>query len=91
MSRGTGGPDFRLGAARGYPEVVDLVRGITGNTAGLGPRAEISRVERDAPIVFQAAHLSDGARVRDVSFDVRAGGEGKRSLPRIVSARKQSS
>ena len=51
----------------------DLVRGITGTTAGLGPRAEISRVERNAPMVFKAAHLSDGARVRDVSFDVRAG------------------
>ena len=51
----------------------DLVRGITGSTAGLGPRAEISRVERDAPVVFQVSHLSDGARVRDVSFDVRAG------------------
>ncbi|MFD1714820.1 sugar ABC transporter ATP-binding protein [Amnibacterium flavum] len=51
----------------------DLVRGITGSTVGLGPRAEISRVDRDAPIVFSASHLSDGDRVRDVSFDVRAG------------------
>lgn len=51
----------------------DLVRGITGTTAGLGPRADISRVERDAPVVFEASHLSDGARVRDVSFDVRMG------------------
>ncbi|GAA2011751.1 sugar ABC transporter ATP-binding protein [Nakamurella flavida] len=51
----------------------DLVRGITGSNAGLGPRAEISRVERDAPVLFRAAHLSDGMRVRDVSFDVRAG------------------
>lgn len=51
----------------------DLVRGITGTSEGLGPRAEISKVERDAPVVFEASHLSDGARVRDVSFEVRAG------------------
>jgi ABC-type sugar transport system ATPase subunit len=51
----------------------DLVRGITGTTEGLAPRAEISVVEHDAPIVFSASHLADGVRVKDVSFDVRAG------------------
>ncbi len=51
----------------------DLVRGITGSTEGLAPRAEISEVERDAPVVLGVSHLSDGLRVKDVSFDVRAG------------------
>jgi ABC-type sugar transport system ATPase subunit len=51
----------------------DLVRGITGMTEGLGPRAEITEVKRDAPVAFETSHLSDGKRVRDVSFSVHTG------------------
>jgi ribose transport system ATP-binding protein len=51
----------------------DLIRGITGASEGLAPRATVSEVRPDAPVIFEAEHLSDGARVRDVSFAVRAG------------------
>jgi len=51
----------------------DLIRGITGAAEGLGPRAEIVAVAEDAPVVFEAEHLGDGSRVRDVSLSVRAG------------------
>lgn len=51
----------------------DLVRGITGSTGGLGPRAKVTIVKRDAPVVFSASHLTDDLRVRDVSFEVRSG------------------
>lgn len=59
--------------ARGGYSRGDLVRGITGTAAGLGPRAEISEIDGDAPIVLSVSHLSDGLGVRDVSFEVRAG------------------
>jgi ABC-type sugar transport system ATPase subunit len=51
----------------------DLIRGITGASGGLAPRAEAPAVRTDAPVIFRAAQLADGARVRDVSFEVRAG------------------
>jgi len=51
----------------------DLIRGITGTSENLGPRVAAIEVRDDAPIVFEAEGLSDGARVRDVSFVVRAG------------------
>ena len=52
----------------------DLLRGITGNEGGLDPlKTSMTSVGQTSPVVFSAEHLSDGNRVRDVSFSCRAG------------------
>ncbi len=57
---------------RGAYDREDLLRGITGG-ASLETRESAAQVAEAAPVIFSADHLSDGHRVRDVSFDCRAG------------------
>jgi ribose transport system ATP-binding protein len=51
----------------------DLVRGITGAVGGLEPLESTSSIREGSELIFSADHLSDGHRVRDVSFEVRQG------------------
>jgi ribose transport system ATP-binding protein len=51
----------------------DLIRGITGQEHGLELRKSLVAVPNDAALLFRAGHLTDGAQVQDVSFDVREG------------------
>jgi ribose transport system ATP-binding protein len=52
---------------------LDLISGITGNEQGIDPRVPLSPIAADAPMVLELSGLSDGDRVKDVSFNVRAG------------------
>jgi ABC-type sugar transport system ATPase subunit len=59
---------------RGNYTRADLLRGITGNEAGLEPlQSRMPSVAATSKVLFGAMNLSDGKRVKDVSFDCRAG------------------
>jgi ribose transport system ATP-binding protein len=58
---------------RGAYDHADLFRGITGNAAGLEPLESSATVPAGTGLIFSAEHLSDGRRVRDVSFNCRQG------------------
>lgn len=58
---------------RGGYSRLDLISGITGNEQGIDSRAPVSPVAAEAPMVLEVRGLSDGDRVKDVSFTVRAG------------------
>lgn len=52
----------------------DLLKGITGNDLGLVPIPSTApAVEASTAVVLSAVHLNDGHRVRDITFDCRAG------------------
>ncbi|MCY7418445.1 MAG: sugar ABC transporter ATP-binding protein [Chloroflexi bacterium] len=52
----------------------DLLRAITGNEGASGPsEASAPSLGRASSVLFSASHLSDGNRVRDVSFACREG------------------
>ena len=51
----------------------DLIKGITGLAEGLELRKHLEPVPADAPVVLEVSNLSDGRRVHDVSFTLRAG------------------
>lgn len=52
----------------------DLLRGITGNEGGLEPlETSLHSVGQASALLFSADHLSDGNRVRDVTFACREG------------------
>jgi ribose transport system ATP-binding protein len=51
----------------------DLLQGITGREDGLEVRPPTIRPVSDAPVLFEAQRLSDGNRVKDVTFDCRKG------------------
>ena len=52
---------------------LDLISGITGNDRGIDPRKPMPPVRAGAKEVLVAAHLSDGQRVKDISFTCREG------------------
>ncbi|MCU1569952.1 MAG: Monosaccharide transporter ATP-binding protein family [Naasia sp.] len=58
---------------RGGYDRQDLIKGITGLAGGLELRESLAPVAPDARVVLDVQHLSDGRRVKDVSFTCRAG------------------
>ncbi len=59
---------------RGAYTRADLLKGITGNEAGLQQlESSMPAVAATSQVLFSADKLSDGKRVKDVSFDCRAG------------------
>lgn len=51
----------------------DLIQGITGSASASPIPVAAPAATDDASVVFSAKHLSDGDRVRDVSFECRSG------------------
>jgi ABC-type sugar transport system ATPase subunit len=59
---------------RGEYTRADLLRGITGSEAGLQPlESALPDVATTSRVLLTVEHLSDGNRVKDVSFEVREG------------------
>jgi ribose transport system ATP-binding protein len=58
---------------RGGYKRLDLIRGITGNEHGIDSRKPMAPVSAHASTLLIAEHLADGNRVKDVSFNCRAG------------------
>lgn len=58
---------------RGSYGRAELVRGITGKEGGLNLRTALNPVASDASLVLSVQQVSDGGRVKDVTFECHAG------------------